>query len=35
VLVQANNYTDQKIGEVWTGMDKLATLVGVGFAHRL
>lgn len=25
VLVQANGYTDQKIGDVWTGMDKLAT----------
>lgn len=25
VLVQANSYTDQKLGDVWTGMDKLAT----------
>ncbi|MDI9240552.1 ESPR-type extended signal peptide-containing protein [Lysobacter sp. LF1] len=25
VLVQANSYTDQQIGDVWTGMDKLAT----------
>lgn len=24
VLVQANSYTDQKLGDVWTGMDKLS-----------
>ncbi|WP_342317170.1 ESPR-type extended signal peptide-containing protein [Lysobacter sp. FW306-1B-D06B] len=27
VLVQANSYTDQKIDDVWNGMDKLATQV--------
>jgi len=27
VLVQANSYTDQKLGDVWTGMDKLANEV--------